>query len=51
MKNSINFSDIAKALCLIKVLYEKGVINAQTYQAIIEKYDKEDSDYDNERKL
>lgn len=49
VKNTINFSDEAKALCLIKVLYEKGVINASTYQSIIKKYDKKDSEYDNER--
>ena len=50
MKNSLNFSDKAIALILVKKVYESGVINAETYRAVMEKYDdKEEERDDNKR--
>lgn len=53
MQKIYQFSDEAKAICIVKILYEKGVINAETYRAVREKYDTEvfSHEDDNEREF
>ena len=55
MKKDLTFSDEAKAFIMIKVLYQQGVINKATYDAINEKYlvkgDSNDVEESNTREL